>query len=603
MTNNAGKQGRAQRLFRGLLGATMLLAGFVATSCGGGGGGGSTSNSVQLSSIAPNTGPFIGGLEVTLHGAHFTNPSGAPVVVRIGGQPCTNVVMVDDGTITCVTPAGTPGARATVQVVNEVGSAQLANGFRFYDAIPVRSDLNGDGLADLIVASPLDDTAGVDAGAVLVFFGSTQATGLVDRTAANADVRLLGQNARDNFGVSVCAGDVDGDGQDDLIIGANLVDVAGVSDAGAVYVFHGPLVGGTTLPAIAANVRLTGETVASGDRFGTIVSVGDVDADGVLDVCASAPQHDRGNVAIDPTALDTGCVYVFEGGSTLASRSAFQAEYKLDGERRQDRLGSGVAFGDFNGDGVVEMAVGCPLSDPSTPVLLQNAGCVYVIPCGGSLASGTVSVAPIVITGEAVEDQFGSVLASGDVDGDGQVDLIVGAPLNDYYEYDGGRVYVFHGGAGFGSAEARFADVKLSGMATHNSFGQTLRVTDLDGDNIADILIGAPHADYLNDGNGRAYLFYGRPNLANAVAVDADAMFNGENSQDDQLGTALSVVDINGDHIADLIMSAARNSFGAGRVYLFLSPTLGQHLAATSDVQYSGTQAEGLFGAAVAEGQ
>ncbi|MFO1010156.1 MAG: FG-GAP-like repeat-containing protein [Planctomycetota bacterium] len=603
MTNNAGKQGRAQRLFRGLLGATMLLAGFVATSCGGGGGGGSTSNSVQLSSIAPNTGPFIGGLEVTLHGAHFTNPSGAPVVVRIGGQPCTNVVMVDDGTITCVTPAGTPGARATVQVVNEVGSAQLANGFRFYDAIPVRSDLNGDGLADLIVASPLDDTAGVDAGAVLVFFGSTQATGLVDRTAANADVRLLGQNARDNFGVSVCAGDVDGDGQDDLIIGANLVDVAGVSDAGAVYVFHGPLVGGTTLPAIAANVRLTGETVASGDRFGTIVSVGDVDADGVLDVCASAPQHDRGNVAIDPTALDTGCVYVFEGGSTLASRSAFQAEYKLDGERRQDRLGSGVAFGDFNGDGVVEMAVGCPLSDPSTPVLLQNAGCVYVIPCGGSLASGTVSVAPIVITGEAVEDQFGSVLASGDVDGDGQVDLIVGAPLNDYYEYDGGRVYVFHGGAGFGSTEARFADVKLSGMATHNSFGQTLRVTDLDGDNIADILIGAPHADYLNDGNGRAYLFYGRPNLANAVAVDADAMFNGENSQDDQLGTALSVVDINGDHIADLIMSAARNSFGAGRVYLFLSPTLGQHLAATSDVQYSGTQAEGLFGAAVAEGQ
>lgn len=162
---------------------------------------------------------------------------------------------------------------------------------------------------------------------------------------------------------------------------------------------------------------------------------------------------------------------------------------------------------------------------------------------------------------------------------------------------------MFHGGAGFGSTEARFADVKLSGMATHNSFGQTLRVTDLDGDNIADILIGAPHADYLNDGNGRAYLFYGRPNLANAVAVDADAMFNGENSQDDQLGTALSVVDINGDHIADLIMSAARNSFGAGRVYLFLSPTLGQHLAATSDVQYSGTQAEGLFGAAVAEGQ
>ncbi|MBI5364600.1 MAG: FG-GAP repeat protein [Planctomycetes bacterium] len=603
MTNNTGKQRNAPRFLRGLLGLALALGGLTLAGCGGGGGG-SSSGGLRVQSISPSTGPFIGGIAVTIQGASFLNPGGEPNVVTIGGQPCTDVVTVDASTITCVTPAGTPGVQATVRVTTTRGSAQLFNGFRYFEAIPPRSDLNGDGIADLIVASPLDDTAGIDAGAVFVFFGSSESAGLVDRTAAAADLRILGQNAGDGFGTSICAGDVDGDGQDDLVIGANLVDNASAPDAGAVYVFHGPFVTGSTIPALANNAKLLGETAVSGDRFGTMVELGDVDGDGVLDICAAAPQHDRANPVLDPTALDTGCVYVFEGGASLASRSAAQADRKLDGERRNDRLGNAIAFGDLDGDGLSEMAVGCAQSDPSTPVYLQNAGCVYVVHCGGTLTTGSIEgQAPFVLTGEAAEDRFGSTVAIGDVDGDGLRDLLVGAPSNDYYEFDGGRVYVFHGGAGFASRIGQLADTKLSGMATHNSFGQTLRATDLDGDGITDLLIGAPHADYLNDGNGRAYLFYGGPTLVDSVAVQADAMFNGENSQDDQLGTALSVVDINGDHIADLVMTAARNSFGAGRVYLFLSPATGQHMASSADILFNGAQAQGLFGSAVAEGE
>lgn len=605
MTNNTGKQRNAPRFLRGLLGLALALGGLALAGCGGGGGGGGSSSSgVRVNSISPSEGPFIGGIAVTIQGVNFLNPGGEPNTVTIGGQPCTEVITVDASTITCVTPPGTPGVQATVRVTTAHGSAQLVNGFRYFEAVPTRSDLNGDGIADLVVASSLDDTAGVDAGAVFVFFGSSESAGLVDRSAAAADLRILAQNAGDGFGASICTGDVDGDGQDDLIIGANLVDSGSAPDAGAVYVFHGPFVTGTTLPALACNARLLGETVISGDRFGAMVELGDVDGDGVLDVCAAAPQHDRSNPVLDPAALDTGCVYVFEGGESLASRSAAQAEHKLDGERRNDRLGNAIAFGDLDGDGLSEMAVGCAQSDPSTPIYLQNAGCVYVVQCDANLSNGPIEgQAPFILTGEAAEDRFGSTVAIGDVDGDGQGDLLVGAPSNDYYETDGGRVYVFHGGAGFASEDAQLADTKLSGMATHNSFGQTLRVTDLDGDGVTDLLIGAPHADYLNDGNGRAYLFYGGRALADSVAVDADAMFNGENSQDDQLGTALSVVDINGDHIADLVMTAARNSFGAGRVYLFLSPATGQHLAINADIQFHGAQAQGLFGSAVAEGE
>lgn len=597
MTNNTGKNDRKPCHLRTLIGATLVFLGLLAASCGGGGG---HSSGLRVASVTPASGPFIGGATVTVAGTRFADGVSS---VMIGGRPCTNVVVVDDTTLTCVTPAGTPGLLADVQVTASRGQGRLNGAYRYFDALPLRSDLNGDGVADLVVAAPLDGTAGSNAGAVLVFFGSADANGLLDRSANEADVRLLAQNSGDNFGVSICAGDVNGDGKDDLVVGANLADVGAAADAGMAYVFYGPFTTGSTRPALAANVKLSGETAVAGDRFGSVVDLGDVDGNGKLDVCVAAPQHDNGNPAATPGALDTGCVYVFKGGSGLTSRSASAADFKLDGANRNDRLGASFAFGDIDGDGDPEMIVGCPQYDPWTPVLLANAGAVYALECGANFHSQVADAALLQFTGEDVDDNFGATVAVGDVDGDGIGDLLVGAPGNDYYETNGGRVYVFRGGAALTSRGGAAADVKLSGMPTHDSFGQSLRVTDLNGDGVFDLLVGAPHADYFNDGNGRTYLFYGKPTLADSVAISCDAMFNGENSQDEQLGTALSVVDINADHIADLVLSAARSALGAGRVYLYLSPASGQHVVSTADIKFSGTQPQGLFGAALAEGQ
>lgn len=603
MTHNARNNAALRDRARARLVTTLVCLGLATAGCSGNARHhGAPPNPLQVTSVTPASGPFIGGQAITIHGAHFTLGAATTAIVHLGGQRCANVSIVDDDTITCVTPAGTPGLVVDIDVTTDAGRGDLNDGYRFFDAVRVRSDMNGDGIADLVVAAPLLADAGAGAGGVLVFFGSSEEAELVDRGADLADVRLTGQAVGDGFGGSLCAGDVDGDGQDDLIVGAGLADNGATADAGAVYVFRGPLAPGTYV-ASGAPIKLSGETLQAGDRFGEVVDLVDANADGVLDVCVSAPRHDDGNPGLDPNSLDTGCVYVFRGGAALGTRGAAASDYAFEGSARNDRLGASVAYGDFDGDGTPEMAVGCPSADPSNPVLLQDAGVVYVLRCGASLTSGAVGAWAQMFVGEQQGDAFGSVVRTGDVDGDGLDDLLVSAPRNDFYEADGGRVYVFRGAGVFTGRAAGLADVKLSGMATHNSFGTSLRVTDLDGDNVYDLLVGAPLADALNDDNGRAYVFRGGPTLIDNVAVGADLMIHGENSADDQLGCAVSVVDFDGDHIADIVVGSARNAFGAGKVYVFRTPLLGQRNADTADLEISGVQTEGLLGQAIAEGQ
>lgn len=108
MTNNAGKNDRKPCLVRTLIGATLVFLGLLTAGCGGGGG---HSSGVRVASVTPATGPFIGGATVTIAGTRFADGVSA---VMIGGRPCTDIVVVDDTTLTCVTPAGTPGDRKSV---------------------------------------------------------------------------------------------------------------------------------------------------------------------------------------------------------------------------------------------------------------------------------------------------------------------------------------------------------------------------------------------------------------------------------------------------------------------------------------------------------
>jgi len=573
-----------------------LLSTALAACGGGGGGGGTAAGPVQVTTIDPPTGAFIGGTPVTIRGAGFALLTQNQVL--FGAAPATGVVTIDAQTITCLTPAGAPGARVDVVVRNDQGEGRLPLGFAYAIPAPPTSDVNGDGLGDLLVASPADSSAGIGAGAVFVFFGRAQPFQLDGLDASQADIKLVGHRPGDAFGTCVCAGDLDGDGQADLVVSANRVDAVGAPDAGAVYMFPGPIAGGQTIPAQAATIRLIGSAVVAGDEFGSSVVIGDVDGDGQADLMAAAPKHDVGG------ALDAGCVYVFLGGETLASRSADLADHFVDGVGDGERLGSRMACGDLDGDGQTDLVLGAPSSDVQGDVLLFDAGRVYVL-SGGASFIGNAGQARVVIQGVADGDRLGEAVTVSDLDGDGQLDLIVSAPYQDSGELDAGRVYVFHGGQGLVSGSADTATVMLTGIPNSGPIGLTLRAGDIDGDSIADLLIGAPEANALGTRDGLAYLFRGGAGLGSRSVASADAVVYGDGQLLEGFSAAVSLVDVDGDGFADIVGASPRWS-GLGRVHLWrggAGAIAGTKHTLDADVELTGTQLGGRFGESLAPGQ
>lgn len=385
-------------------------------------------------------------------------------------------------------------------------------------------DVDGDGMDDLIVGTPFAHT------------GDLPGTGLAE-VYSGIDGSLLyqwqGEAESDWFGFSVSgAGDVNGDGYDDLVVGAHLTDIGGLVDVGSVFVYSG--VDGALL------YRMDGE--ASGDWFGYSVSAaGDVDGDGFYDLIAGAHLTDRSG------RMDSGSAYVFSGvdGSLL---------HRRDGTAAGDWFGFSVSgAGDVNADGLDDLIVGAKLASPGG---LQTAGSAAVLSgADGSLIHQWNGIAP--------DDRLGaSVSNAGDVDGDGFADLIVGAIGTDPGGMsDAGSAYVFAG-----------ADGSLihqwDGAAEFDSFGYSVSgAGDIDGDGFDDLTVGAPFVDYgtLVDA-GSAFVFSGADG-------SLQYQWTGSTSRDFLGASVAGAGNINGDGFDDLIVGAwsARvgdpSDAGLARVY------------------------------------
>ncbi|MCA8978403.1 MAG: FG-GAP repeat protein [Planctomycetes bacterium] len=586
-------------------GALVLLAACSSGSGSGGSGQIPSTGAPTIAMVNPTNGLPAGGTLVTITGTGFATNVTGQTIVSFGSTPATDVVVVSDQTVTCVSPAGLVNQTVSIRLQNSRGEAVLSDAFTYLVTSRILSDLNGDGIPDLVAAAPLDSSHGQWSGSVYVLYGVAQDGQSSDAQASQADVKLTGLAANDRFGTALISGDLNGDGIDDLIVGASQADEGGV-DSGSVYVFFGPLPASGLINAAEADLRFTGDGTVSGDHFGSAVGLGDLNDDFQDDLLVGAPRADV-NAGLPDKIVDAGKAYAFYGGSDLTSRSAQQADVVKSGIEANDRFGNAVCVVDLDGDDLGDMVVAAYLANPYVPPKRWDGGAVYVFRGNGALANGSAALSDWMYTPEAATDEFGSALACGDINGDGLDDLAITAPGSYALGSETGRAYVFFGGSGTASRNGANADVIFSGQQGNGDFGRSAASADVNGDQYMDLVVSSPNASHGAVHNGRCFVFLGGATVHDELAGFADFILTGEAQNGERFGAYSEMVDMDGDGMADVMSGATGNSAGgasAGRVYVFRGqsePIDGAALA-DDDVRVTGESENGQFGSSISRG-
>jgi Ca2+-binding RTX toxin-like protein len=320
------------------------------------------------------------------------------------------------------------------------GSPTLADGDFFGSSVASLGDLDGDGVTDLAVGAVGDDTGGTDRGAVHILFLNTDGTVKSSRTIASGMSGSPTLADGDLFGNSVTSlGDLDGDGATELAVGARQDDTGG-TDRGAVHVLllnpNGTVRGSVKI----ASGTNGGPTLVDGDLFGvSVASPGDVDGDGVTDLAVGAVLDDTGGT-------DRGAVHVLLLNANATVKSSVKIASGTNGGPALsdgDQFGRSLAsLGDLDGDGVTDLAVGAHHDDTGG----TDRGAVHVLQLNpNATVKSSVKIADGTNGGPTLadNDQFGrSVTSLGDLNGDGVIDLAVGAELDDTGGTDRGAVHV-----------------------------------------------------------------------------------------------------------------------------------------------------------------
>ncbi len=435
-------------------------------------------------------------------------------------------------------------------------------------------DFNGDGFDDLAVGVPYERIGGIDlAGTVHVLHGT--ATGL---TAVGSQVWSQDSpgvsdvvEPDDFFGTALASGDFEGDGYDDLAVGVPNEDLGSspiLGDAGIVHVLYGSPAGLTSVRSqvwdqLAASLPYPlDEDPEAGDYFGASLAAGDINNDGYDDLAVGVPREDR-------RAANGGLVHVLYGGSGGLWNGKTQYALFLYYQENIE-FGSSLTLGDFNGDFYSDLAVGAPRVDFGIEGAVIDAGSVSVF--YGSLFGIRPSQFQQIWHQDSVgvtdspeaRDLFGWRLASGDFDGDGRDELVVGVPYEDIGAViDAGAVHVLHGGAeGLTSVGSQFWQQGLAGVAdiaeANDKFGLSLSAANIVGDLKKDLVIGVPGED---DKRGAVHVMRGTAAvLTHRLYVTARVL--GGASANDSFAAALAAGDFNGDSTIDVAVGVPDDDIG-----------------------------------------
>jgi hypothetical protein len=388
-------------------------------------------------------------------------------------------------------------------------------------------DLNGDGVEDQAVGSFLDDDGGTNHGCVWVLFMNADGTVDSHQKISSTEGGFTGVlDSHDYFGTSIAnLGDLDADGVTDIAVGAYYDDDGG-ADQGAVYILFlnsdGTVKSHTKISETSGGL---GAVLDSFDWFGWALSpLGDLDGDGVMDLAVAADGDDDGG----PSGSDRGAVWILflhaDGTVKTKTKVSVTTGGFVGMVMPGAYLGSALArVGDLDGDGLPELAVGSDGDDLTG----TDTGCVWIWFLN---ADGTVRTQARIGTGTGgfvgtldVMDQFGrSAAALGDLDGNGTLELAVGADRDDDGGSDRGAVYIFSLTAG-GAAAGQFKFSLLSGgfsgpLLDDDHFGNALAaVGDLDGNGWVDLSVGAEGSDDGGPEKGAAWILFLGPPLPSPV--------------------------------------------------------------------------------------
>ena len=537
-------------------GSISVAAGTYTDTAGNAGGAGATpsltivtfKDKVYLSDIAANIGGYA--IDSTNTGGYFGYAvsmvgdfngdgfedviSGAPLNTQIASQGGGAVIVQGGLNASLVTP----GYSGMGQVTGMYLYANLANGWAGFSVAGV-GDMNNDGCMDVLVGMPRNPSDTTTSGQAFLVYGKKNAGGSLDEyqkeivalagTSAALKITLPAAGGGGGFSVS-SAGDVNGDGWTDLIVSSHFEDVGSLSKAGKSYVIYGSAALSALQTVSTANVggSVAGFTISGwqdGEESGTSVSsAGDFNGDGKADLLVSA-------YFSDITRANSGTTYVVLGktGNTAVDLNAIKNNtggFAIVGENGTDYSGVSVSSaGDVNGDGLGDIVIGAIVASVSAPN--RYSGKTYVV-FGRSTANAAIDLATIasgassggfaIISNVAGEQSGHSVSSAGDINGDGLMDIILGAPNN---SVDGiantGQSYVVYGKTS--TTNVNLSDIvnNIGGFAIVGEGGEDLSgysvgaAGDVNGDGLADLIVGAPGYDAVHGAvqTGRSYVILG----------------------------------------------------------------------------------------------
>jgi len=442
-------------------------------------------------------------------------------------------------------------------------------------------DINGDGFDDVIIGALGADPSGSSSGSSYVVFGKASgfeaSMNLSSLDGANG-FRLDGVKEEDTSGLSVSsAGDVNGDGFDDLIIGAPRTDPNGYG-SGSCYVVFGKSSGfdaSLGLFSLDGNNGFRLDGLAISDFLGkSVSSAGDMNGDGFDDIIVGADGANSNGKYSGSSYVIFGKASGFEASVNLSSLNGDNG-FRLDVEEFNASLGWSVSSaGDVNADGFDDLIIGAPNS-------IGNAGLSYVVFGKASGFDSSINLSKLDgidgfrLNGVVEYDYSGiSVSDAGDVNGDGFGDVIIGASGADPHGYSSGSSYVVFGKSSGFDATLDLSSLdgnngfRMDGLSVGDGFGNSVSSAgDINGDGFDDLIIGSLNTGYSFVVFGKNSGFDATLDLAN---LKSDSGFRlDEEANGDCAGRSVSNAgDVNGDDFDDLIIGAPWADSNSGSTYI-----------------------------------